>query len=161
MQNSLHNKIWYSTFAFFAVSIIGVFFYLYNDAYATKKEIVKIKEYSLDSKNTITKNDWMNMLSSKITQENYLPVSQINIQLDKIDGYADTKKIYSIIMRDIDEYKFFCAKQVFDSTNRPYSFIKRGSKLRVSIILEDSLMYKKLIKELKKYEIVPKIISQK
>jgi hypothetical protein len=161
MQNSLHNKIWYSTLAFFAVSIIGVFFYLYNDAYATKKEIVKIKEYSLDSKNTITKNDWMNMLSSKITQENYLPVSQINIQLDKIDGYADTKKIYSIIMRDIDEYKFFCAKQVLDSFNRPYSFVKRDSELSVSLILEKKSMYEQIIYELKNYEIDTKVVSKK
>jgi hypothetical protein len=103
----------------------------------------------------------MNLLSSKIVSQNYYPVNQINIQLDKIDGYKKNKKLYAVVFEDIDEYRFFCAKQVFDSTNRPYSFIKRGSKLRVSIILEDSLMYKKLIKELKKYEIVPKIISQK
>ena len=101
------------------------------------------------------------MLSSKITQENYLPVSQINIQLDKIDGYADTKKIYSIIMRDIDEYKFFCAKQVLDSFNRPYSFVKRDSELSVSLILEKKSMYEQIIYELKNYEIDTKVVSKK
>jgi hypothetical protein len=153
MENRLHQRIWYGVLAFFTLSFLGVFIYLYNDAYSVKKEEIDIKKYSTESKEGIEKNDWMNLLSSQITQESYLPVPQINIQLDKIDGYDANKKVYTISMSNIDEYKFFCAKQVFDSYNRPYSFVKRGSDLQVSLVLEKSSMYDEIIYELKTYEI--------
>ncbi len=162
----MKTSLLYLILSFFVVSIIGLFIWFLQDAYNIATPVIDKSKAIQNEQDREMKSsdDWLIKLSQKEQNSYYYPVIEVDIKFDLSEYKNSVKeynKTYKIIIPNLDEYKFFCVKQVLSFRKIDYSYYKSGDKLNFVISTSDDNYMNKVLKELKIYGIDYKVEQQK
>jgi hypothetical protein len=156
------NKAYYLLFAFLFLIVVGIIIAIL--IYANKVEdekIIKIDEVK-EQAVQIKQKTWLDTLS-QIKNNSYMqPVNMLYIDAT-LQSPPKTKKketYYKLQINKVDDYSLFCVAQVLEKFNIQYSIQKDKKNLHILIKSKTKDILYKISKELKKYNITPKIYKE-
>jgi len=153
MSNSTKVKIWYWLLAFMSVAIILALVFIYINANSVEYSEKIYKDKITKPALVLDQKSWIKLFSEKKDFDTILPTTEVSIKLEKVDGYFKNRERYTLVLQNLDDYKFFCAKQVIESYNRPFSFLKKDNEVSFILLLESKKIKDNILNELKNYDI--------
>lgn len=148
----MNRKILFLLFVFSVFTTISIMVWLYIDAgdigeITTKDVAKKSFSYEIEKKSM----QWLDKFSNSDTNFS-LPATELQIQLDDLSN-SFKHKVYNFDFTDLNEYNFFCIKQILDSKGVIYSFYKRDNSLKLNVVTNKVEVINDVFQEFKQYNI--------
>lgn len=120
--------------------------------YSAPKNIQVEHQLVLSQKKSIEKEEsWLFSLLK--SQKNYTyPATEIKVNVD-FKSLAERSESTKLVIKDLDDYKFFCLNEVLKEENVEYAYEQAGNLANIIIYLPEGLKRKQIIQDLRHYEI--------
>ena len=119
------------------------------------------QEQPLDANVSAKSSAWINKTDIKRDDSYYYPVTEINIHIDltaSVDSkYNSRLRKYKLVTQKLDDYHYFCLKQVLDQSQVQKSIERYENEIGVILYASGKQKLDYIVNELKKYEITSKV----
>ena len=150
---------WFTPVLALGVAIFIVFFLISinsTDNLENIKPLVRETKEPTNQKEKV----WLDRFSITQRKGYFYPVNEVYIKVD-LDTNILGKTIYKLSASSLDPYQIFCLKEELKQHKLKYYFNKDKNGLELLIYSKDKLKLNSLVKVLKKYQIVAKIMPYK
>jgi len=146
------KSVYYAFGSILLIGVVAALYFLYQNVSDPSVALQYEKPQPAESQTQKKNYGWLEGLSKTGVTHDQYPVEELDIEF-VLSDLPKPKKIFKLTARGIDQYDYFCIKQIFAQNDIQYEFVKQKQNLVARMSEMGSQKLQRLKNSLNYYEI--------